>query len=91
MIEDIFIKTNQIKSALYMIWLTEILRICLEEQINYCKLLHDLGFNNSRNKIDIIVDLLQWFINVFIKSLQVALLQVQINLLLNVKLWQTNN
>ena len=74
-----------------MIWLIEILRICLEEQINYCELLHDLGFNNSRNKIDIIVDLVQWFINVFIKSLRVALLQVQINLLLNVKLWQTSN
>ena len=91
MIQDIFIKTNQIKSALCMIWLTEILRICLEEQINYCKLLHDLGLNTSRNKIDIIMDLLQWFINVFIKILRVALLQVQINLLLNVKLWQTNN
>ena len=37
------------------------------------------------------VDLLHWFENFLIKSVQVVLLLAQINLLLKVKLCQTNN
>ena len=42
-----------------------------------------------QNMMDINVDLLQWFINVLIKKLQVVPLCLQINLLLKMKICQT--
>ena len=80
-----------------MIWLVEILWIRLEEQllIKYYVVKH-LTLLKIRNMIYINVNLLQRFINVLIKNLlvlmtPVELLHMQIDLLLKVKLFQTNN
>ena len=58
------------------------------------EVLCDKAFNiakNSKKKMDIKVNLHQWFINFLVKIFLVVLLHVQINLLLKVKLCQTNN
>ena len=67
-----------------MIWLMDILKICLEEQllINYYMINHLNITKNMTNMMDMNVDLLQWFIIFLIKSLQVVPLHLQINLLI---------
>ena len=79
-----YILKNLINLAFSTIWFMEILKICLEEQppIKYCVMKH-LMLIKSLNLMDIKEVLLQWFINLSIKRLQVVMLKV--------KLCRTNN
>ena len=72
--QDKLIKMNQIKPALNMIQLMEILTIYPKEQllIKYYMINHLISLK-IENKMDINMDLLQWFISFLIKSLQVLL------------------
>ena len=74
---DIVIKMTYIKLAFNMTCLMETSRICLEEQllVKYYMIKH-LILLKIQNVMDINVDLLHWFKNVLIKSLQVVLLQL---------------
>ena len=64
-IQNIFIRTNEINIAFSMIWLMDILRIFLEEQllIKYYMLKY-LNIGKNPKYDDIHAELFQWFINV---------------------------
>ena len=87
-IHDIFVKTNWTKLTFSMIWLMEVLRVCLEEQllIKYY-LIKDLILLKIQNLMDIKKVLLQCFINFLIKVLLVAVLKVKLSQNSN---WQKN-
>ena len=75
---------SEIKYVFNMTWLMEILKIEPEEQllIKYCVIKH-LILLKIRNMIHINVDLLQWSINVLIKTL--------LEVVLKMKICQTSN
>ena len=62
--QDIFIKKNYFKLVFNIIWVMEILKIKIEEQM----LIKDLTLLKIQNMMDINVDSLQWFINFLIKK-----------------------
>ena len=75
-----------------MIWLFQILRIYREEHLLIKYYLEKyLILLKTQNMKQINVKLFQSFKSVLIKSLLVVLLHVQINLVLKLKLCQTNN
>ena len=75
--QDIFIKTNYIKLVFNTMWLMEILKIELDEQllIKYYMIKH-LILLKIQNMMDINVDLLQWSINFLIKKLLALVLKI---------------
>ena len=63
----------------------------MEEILIKSHVIKHLVLLKFRNRMDINVDLLHWFINFWIKSFLVVLFWLQINLLLKVRLCQTIN
>ena len=78
LIQDVFIETKQMRIVFNTIWILEVLKIYLEEQllIKYHVIKHSILLK-IQNMREIIVDLLQWFTNFLIKTLQVVILKVK--------------
>ena len=75
----VFIKVNKTKPAFNMIWLEEMLKICLEEELlvnNY--LTKHLILLKLQNMININMNFLQWLTILFIKTLLVVLLKAKL-------------
>ena len=90
-IQDTFIETNLIKHAFDIIWIMEILKICLEEQllIKYYMMKH-LILLKTGNMMGIKKVLLQWFTYFLVKIILVELLHVHINLLLKMRFFRAS-
>ena len=80
LIQDVFIETKQMRIVFNTIWILEVLKIYLEEQllIKYHMIKHSILLK-IQNIREIIVDLLQWFTNFLIKTLQVVILKVKLS------------
>ena len=80
LIQDVFIETKQMRIVFNTIWILEVLKIYLEEQllIKYHVIKHSILLK-IQNIREIIVDLLQWFTNFLIKTLQVVILKVKLS------------
>ena len=74
------------KLAFKMTWFMEILKIYLEQQLRIsCYVIKNLILIKIQNMMDIIVDLLQWFITFLIKSLLIVVLKKKLS---SAKNWQ---
>ena len=80
LIQDVFIETKQMRIVFNTIWILEVLKIYLEEQllIKYHVIKHSILLK-IQNIREIIADLLQWFTNFLIKTLQVVILKVKLS------------
>ena len=80
LIQDVFIETKQMRIVFNTISILEVLKIYLEEQllIKYHVIKHSILLK-IQNIREIIVDLLQWFTNFLIKTLQVVILKVKLS------------
>ena len=80
LIQDLFIETKQMRVVFNTKWILEVLKIYLEEPllIKYHVIKHSILLK-IQNMREIIVDLLQWFTNFLIKTLQVVILKVKLS------------